>query len=376
MGDVTERGASPGTMIELDGVSKTYPDGTVAVQELSLTAARGTVTTLVGPSGCGKTTTLKMVNRLVEPSSGRIVIDGEDVTTTDPVQLRRNIGYVIQHVGLFPHRSVADNVATVPGLLGWDADRRRSRTAELLTLVGLDPDVHGRRYPDELSGGQRQRVGVARALAADPPVVLMDEPFSAVDPVVRLQLQAEFLRLQRTLGTTVLFVTHDLVEAVRMGDRMAVFRVGGHLEQVDAPARVLAQPGTAFVEEFVGQDRALTRLLVTDIAVEELAQPAVDGNGFGRPAGPSGADTPGDPDLHGWTLLLDAEGRPQTWQGADGSTVPVGEPLRVGESLRRGMAAALQTETGWVPVLDSDGRYLGTLTPAVVHRTLRRSAGG
>ena len=226
-------------MIRFEQVTKRYPDGTTAVDDLSFEVAEGELVTLVGPSGCGKTTTMMMVNRLVEPTSGRVLVDGRDVAGVDPVALRRKIGYVIQQVGLFPHRTVLDNTATVPALLGWKKAAARARAAELLELVGLDPAVHGPRYPAQLSGGQRQRVGVARALAADPPVLLMDEPFGAVDPVVRERLQNEFLALQATVRKTVLLVTHDIEEAVRMGDRMAVYGEG-RIEQFDTPATVLA----------------------------------------------------------------------------------------------------------------------------------------
>jgi osmoprotectant transport system ATP-binding protein len=256
--------------IRLERVSKRYADGTTAVHELSLDVQAGELAVLVGPSGCGKTTTMKMVNRLIEPTSGRVLLDGADVAETSPVQLRRRVGYVIQQVGLFPHQTVRENVATVPVLLGWDRTRTRSRVMELLELVGLDPATYADRYPSQLSGGQRQRVGVARALAADPLVLLMDEPFSAVDPVARERLQTEFLRVQRELGTTVVFVTHDIDEAVRLGHRIAVLREGGHLEQYDTPAVVLGSPATPFVAGFVGADRAVKRLSVTPIDVDVL----------------------------------------------------------------------------------------------------------
>ena len=256
--------------IRLEGVSKLYDDGTTAVDDLSLDVTAGELTVLVGPSGCGKTTTMKMVNRLIEPTRGRVLLDGEDVAMTSPVQLRRRVGYVIQQVGLFPHQTVRDNVATVPVLLGWDRTRTRKRVDELLDLVGLDPATYAGRYPSQLSGGQRQRVGVARALAADPLVLLMDEPFSAVDPIARERLQTEFLRVQRELKTTVVFVTHDIDEAVRLGDRIAVLKEGGHLEQYATPAEVLGSPATPFVADFVGADRAVKRLSVTTIDVDDL----------------------------------------------------------------------------------------------------------
>ena len=257
-------------MIRLDRVSKSYGGGADAVQDLSLDIREGEVAVLVGPSGCGKTTTMKMINRLVEPSSGRVLVGGDDVASVDPVELRRRVGYVIQHVGLFPHQTVRANVATVPKLLGWSRSRINDRVDELLGLVGLDPKAHGKRYPHELSGGQQQRVGVARALAADPPVLLMDEPFGAVDPIARDRLQLEFLRLQRQMRKTVVFVTHDVEEAVRVADRIAVLRQGGALQQFDTPARVLGRPATPFVEQFVGQDRALRRLAVTPIERSSL----------------------------------------------------------------------------------------------------------
>ena len=258
-------------MIRLERVSKTYADGTTAVAELSLDVGRGEICVLVGPSGCGKTTTMKMVNRLIEPSSGTVWLDGQDVARTDPTELRRRIGYVIQNVGLFPHHRVRDNVMTVPRLLGWDRRRARARAEELLDLVGLDPAVFGDRYPAQLSGGQRQRVGVARALAADPLVLLMDEPFSAVDPVARERLQTEFLRVQAEVGTTVVLVTHDIDEAVRLGTRVAVMRDGGHLEQYAPPAELLTAPASSFVAGFVGSDRLVKALSVLPLRTDALA---------------------------------------------------------------------------------------------------------
>ena len=268
-------------MIRLDGVTKRFGD-VVAVHELSLEVNEGETCVLVGPSGCGKTTTMRMINRLVDATSGRIMLGGRDIAKTDPVELRRHIGYVIQHVGLFPHQSVADNVATVPRLLGWDKKRIRARVDELLELVGLPVAEFASRYPHELSGGQRQRVGVARALGADPPVLLMDEPFGAIDPITRARLQEEFLRLQREVKKTVVFVTHDLDEAILLGDRVAVMREGGYLEQYAPPAEILASPASAFVSDFVGTDRTLKRLSVTPVTAAEWA-PA---NGA-VPSGPS-----------------------------------------------------------------------------------------
>src|SRR4051795_12764331 len=303
-------------MIRLDAVVKRYADGTVAVDRLSLDIGAGELVMLVGPSGCGKTTTMKMINRLVEPTGGRIFLDGTDVTRADPVKLRRRIGYVIQQVGLFPHKNVADNIATVPSLLGWDRARIRSRVGELLELVGLEAS-YGKRYPSELSGGQRQRVGVARALAADPPVLLMDEPFGAVDPIARDRLQLEFLRLQAEVRKTVVFVTHDIEEAVRLGDRIAVLRQGGVLEQYDTPAAILGSPATEFVAEFVGADRGLKRLSVTRISPADIVHPpvvSVDDTLAAARAALDGASAR-------WAVVLDANDRLHGWlarEQADG----------------------------------------------------------
>ncbi len=267
---------TPDAVIVLRAVTKQYPDGTVAVHELDLEVAAGEICVLVGPSGCGKTTTMRMINRLVEPSAGTILVNGQDVRAMDLQQLRRSIGYVIQAVGLFPHHTVRRNVATVCQLLGWEKSRTRTRVDDLLDLVGLDPQVYGDRYPHQLSGGQRQRVGVARALAADPPVLLMDEPFGAVDPIARDRLQEEFLALQRTVAKTVVLVTHDIDEAVRLGDRIAVMRQGGYLEQFDRPTAVLGRPVNAFVADFVGADRLIKLMAVTHVEPSELRQPAVE----------------------------------------------------------------------------------------------------
>jgi osmoprotectant transport system ATP-binding protein len=258
--------------VEFDHVTKSYDarasrDGTPgAVNDLSLTVPAGRICVLVGPSGCGKTTTLKMVNRLIEPTSGRILLDGVDLATREVTELRRGIGYVIQQTGLFPHQTIEDNVATVTRLLGWPKARQQARAEELLALVGLDPAKYARRYPAQLSGGERQRVGVARALAADPPVMLMDEPFGAVDPIVRERLQNEVLRLQEQLAKTILFVTHDIDEAIKMGDVVAVFRTGGIVAQFGPPAEILASPASDFVARFVGTDRGLKRLSLFRVA--------------------------------------------------------------------------------------------------------------
>ena len=370
-----ETTAAPNAAIRLEKVSKTYPGGTVAVAELDLSVAGGELVCLIGPSGCGKTTTMKMINRLVEPSSGRIFLGDDDVTTVNPVQLRRRIGYVIQQVGLFDHETILDNVATVPKLLGWDRARTRSRANELLELVGLDPDTFGKRYPAQLSGGQRQRVGVARALAADPPVLLMDEPFSAIDPIARGRLQAEFLRIQGEVHKTIVFVTHDVEEAVRLGDRIAVFRQGGHLEQYDTPAQVLGAPASDFVADFVGADRGLRRLAVTGIVGEDLEHPPVvvvdDRVGDARQ---EMADAQ-------WAVVLDRSGSLHGWVKdsmlTGGGTVAdvcrrFDATVSVGSSLKDAFAEMLQHDAGWVAVLDRD-RYVGVLTPWSLQVALRRS---
>jgi osmoprotectant transport system ATP-binding protein len=366
--------------IRLEGVSKVYPDGTVGVAELDLTFAAGELSVLVGPSGCGKTTTMKMINRIIEPSTGRILLGGEDVTRVDPDQLRRRIGYVIQSVGLFPHQSVRTNVGTVPRLLGWDRKKVRDRVDELLETVGLDPQKFGDRYPAQLSGGQRQRAGVARALAADPPVLLMDEPFSAVDPVVRERLQSEFLRLQETVRKTIVFVTHDIEEAVRIGDRIAVMSYGGHVEQYATPAELLGKPANAFVADFVGADRGLKRLAVTGIDVADLEHPPMvrvtdslaDARATLRQQGARWAVVLDDAGvLHGWLSVERAAG--------SGSVESAGRRMDawvpVTATLKAAFSTMLQHEAGWVAVLDGD-RFLGVLTPESLHAALRRSVEG
>jgi osmoprotectant transport system ATP-binding protein len=387
--DATDRTGAPpsprgtgvgGEEIRLEGVSKTYADGTVGVSELDLTFAAGELSVLVGPSGCGKTTTMKMINRIIEPSTGRILLGGDDVTRVDPVQLRRRIGYVIQSVGLFPHQDVRTNVGTVPRLLGWDKRRIRDRVDELLATVGLDPGRFGDRYPAQLSGGQRQRAGVARALAADPAVLLMDEPFSAVDPVVRERLQSEFLRLQETVRKTIVFVTHDIEEAVRLGDRIAVMSEGGHVEQFAPPGEVLGRPATPFVADFVGADRGLKRLAVTGISEADLERPPVVGVGDGLADARAVLDRAGARwavvlddagDLHGWLSVEHAAGAGTV----DTAARRMDAWVPAGASLKTAFATMLQHEAGWVAVLDDD-RFLGVLTPESLHAALRRSIDG
>jgi osmoprotectant transport system ATP-binding protein len=329
--DATPSGAGPDrVMIRLSNVGKTYDDGTEAVQQLDLEVRAGELVVLVGPSGCGKSTTLKMINRLIEPTTGTIEIDGRDVTRSDPVALRRGIGYVIQQIGLFPHQKVVTNVMTVPLLYGETRSVARKRANELLELVGLDPAQYGDRYPHQLSGGQQQRVGVARALAANPPVLLMDEPFGAVDPVVRVRLQDEFLRLQQELGKTVVMVTHDIDEAVRVGDRVAVFATGGRLAQYGTPAELLGHPADEFVEDFVGATKGLRRLTVTGIDAGHL----------------------------------------EPLEGVNAGDLS--SAIDVTATLEEALAAMLRDDKGMVGVKDG-AAFVGVLTPNGIHRALRAS---
>ena len=316
-------------MIRLDSVSKRYSNGLLAVDDLSLEVEAGEIAILVGPSGCGKTTVLRMINRLIEPTSGRIFLDGDDVTTVDPVGLRRRIGYVIQQVGLFPHQTIARNVATVPRLLGWDKRRVDARVDELLATVGLEPDGFRNRYPAQLSGGQRQRVGVARALAADPPVLLMDEPFGAIDPVTRTRLQDEFLRLQAELKKTVVFVTHDIDEAVMVGDRICLMEMQARIAQYDTPEMILTRPASDYVAEFLGKERLVRRMSVATIDPAFLEHPA---------AGPV-----------------------------------AGEPrVQVTSTLSEAFAAALLSPTEHVAVFEGE-RFVGTFTATSLLESLRHA---
>ncbi|MFI9012167.1 ABC transporter ATP-binding protein [Actinosynnema sp. NPDC053489] len=333
-------------MIEFRDVTKRFDDGTTAVHGLDLVVEAGTITVFVGPSGCGKTTSLRMVNRMIDPTSGTVLVDGRDVSGVDPPTLRRGIGYVIQQAGLFPHRTVLDNVATVPLLTGWTRRKARARAAELLELVGLPAEL-GRRYPVQLSGGQQQRVGVARALAADPPVLLMDEPFSAVDPVVREGLQDELLRLQAELAKTIVFVTHDIDEAIRIGEKVAVMRTGGFLAQYAPPAELLTRPADDFVAGFVGRDRGYRSLSFVDASGVEVA-----------PAPTEGAD--GSPS--GWRLVVDEERRPQGWVAPDGAEVPGGSLYEVGAPIRGALDAALSSPAGLGVAVDAEGRLAGVVT--------------
>ena len=351
--------------VEFRHVSKEYgPQG--AVVDLSLVVPAGEICVLVGPSGCGKTTSLKMVNRLVEPTSGQVLIDDRDVATIDVTELRRGIGYVIQQIGLFPHQTIADNVATVPKLLGWPKDRIRKRVDELLDMIGLEPGRVRNRYPAQLSGGERQRVGVARAMAAEPRVMLMDEPFGAVDPIVRERLQNEFLRLHRTLGTTVLFVTHDIDEAIKMGNRVAVMQVGGRLAQYAPPTELLLQPANEFVARFVGADRGLKRLTllkVSDVGLEDGVVARV-GEPIAGIRQRAGADR--------YVLLLDANDRPHGWVNVDNlpasgamgdeETDPSSPIVTFETTLRDALSMLLASAVQTAVVVDEAGRYAGVLT--------------
>lgn len=351
-------------MIRLEKVAKVFPGAPApAVSSLSLDVGRGELVALVGPSGCGKTTTLKMINRLVEPSSGRIEVDGRDVMSVPPHELRRSIGYVIQQVGLFPHRTIGQNIATVPGLLGWDQVRVDARVAELIELVGLDPSMLGR-YPGELSGGQQQRVGVARALAADPPVLLMDEPFGAVDPIVRGHLQREFLDLQSRLEKTVVFVTHDIDEAILLGSRIAILNVGGVLEQYDTPEQILASPANSFVESFIGGERGLKRLALHPISGAEITRgPVIDVTGSAEAAtrvmeehGVSWVGLLSGDRLLGWVDRAEVDGRPLAQLTPHEFLVN----LRSDSSLRSALDAVVISHARVAVVVD-DGVYRGML---------------
>jgi osmoprotectant transport system ATP-binding protein len=368
-------GAAEAAAVRYEHVSKRYPgQETPAIQDLDLEVPAGEICVLVGPSGCGKTTAMRMVNRMVEISQGDIKVGDTSVRDRNPAELRREIGYVIQQVGLFPHRTVAANVATVPQLLGWKRDRIETRVAELLELVGLGGDLGGR-YPAQLSGGQQQRIGVARALAADPLVMLMDEPFGAIDPINRERLQNEFLRLQGEIRKTVLFVTHDIDEAIKMGDRVAILRQGGRLAQYATPAELLMAPADEFVEDFVGADRALKRLAlmrVSDIDLWE-APLAYVGQAMGEVKQKlQDAEVP-------YPLLVDSGRRPLGWlserdlradlvpERADSSPDPV---LDSDEVMRDALAELLRSGSQYAPVVDRSGAVAGVLSVEIISEFL------
>lgn len=358
--------------IEFQQVTKRYPGGTVAVDGLDLTAADGTITVLVGPSGCGKTTSLRMINRMVEPTAGNVLLDGHDVRDSKAAELRRGIGYVIQHAGLFPHRTVLDNIATVPRLCGWGRAAARKRATELLDTVGMPAEVADR-YPPQLSGGQQQRVGVARALAADPPVLLMDEPFSAVDPVVRAELQQELLRLQARLGKTIVFVTHDIDEAVLLGDRVAVLRVGGQLAQVGTPAQVLRHPVDDFVAAFVGKDRGYRGLSFVPASGVRVDPVSTVRLGERPPASGS------------WQLAVNSDGQPRGWLAPDSAVdgelaesdlLSGGSLYRQGGPVRGALDAALSSPASLGVVVDDYGRALGTVRAQQILEVIENATPG
>jgi len=364
-------GKAEALSVEFQGASKRYAGTDApAVDELTLDVEAGEICVFVGPSGCGKTTAMRMVNRMVEMTGGDILVGGTSVNRRTPSDLRREIGYVIQQTGLFPHRTIAENIATVPGLLGWDGERIEARVTELVELVGLDPEL-AQRFPAQLSGGQQQRAGVARALAADPGVMLMDEPFGAVDPINRERLQNEFLRLQGELRKTILFVTHDIDEAIKMGDRIAVLQTGGKVAQFATPAELLMAPADEFVEGFVGSDRALKRLAllrVSDIDLWE-APLAFVGQATGEVrAKLDGAEVP-------HALVVDSERRPLGWltEGDLSTDLVPAQPgasaaplVELDDVMRDALSDLLQAETHYAPVVDAGGRIAGVLSIEIV----------
>jgi osmoprotectant transport system ATP-binding protein len=363
---------SSAATLEFRDVAKTYAGSdTPVLEHFSLEVGAGEICVLVGPSGCGKTTAMRLVNRMIEPTGGDILIGGHSVRDREPAALRREIGYVIQQIGLFPHETVAKNISVVPELLGWDRRRIAARVDELLELVGLDPAGMRDRYPGQLSGGQRQRVGVARALAADPPLMLMDEPFGAIDPINRERLQNEFLRLQAELRKTIVFVTHDIDEAIKMGDRIAVMKVGGVLAQYASPAELLVEPADAFVEDFVGSDRALKRLSLLRVRDLDLWRAPLVREG--EPTASARARA-AESDLP-YPLLIDAEGRPLGWLSErdlareqvtsppDDAAVPIIDQDAV---LRDALAQLLSAGSQYGPVVDVSGAVVGVLSVTIV----------
>jgi osmoprotectant transport system ATP-binding protein len=368
-------------LITFEQVTKRYADGTVAVDALDLEVPAGTTMVLVGPSGCGKTTSLRMINRLVEPTEGRILINGQDALAADPVRLRRGIGYVIQQTGLFPHRTVEDNIATVPLLTGWKRPKARARARELLATVGLDPAL-AKRYPHQLSGGQQQRVGVARALAADPPVLLMDEPFSAVDPVVRASLQDELTRLQAELRKTVVLVTHDMEEAIKVGDLVALFRPHGTLAQVGTPSELLGTPADDYVRDFIGFDRGIRRLSFFGTGRLPLDTSVV----LAPNATVAAALSTGAP----WVLVTTGSGQPSGWlprqrlgEAAAGTALRdlpadgLGHTFTVGaDTLRAALDAAVLSPAGQAVGVDANGKVAGVLGYEQLRAAVQAGTGG
>ena len=368
-----------GAVVAFEHVTKRYGNADApAVDDLTFTIPAGEICVLVGPSGSGKTTTMKMVNRLIEPTGGRITIGGEDVMSLPAVELRRRIGYVIQQVGLFPHLTIGENVAVVPRLLGWRPQRIGERVEELLDLVGLDPATFRDRYPSELSGGERQRVGVARALAADPPVMLMDEPVGAVDPIRRDRLQNEFLRLQEKVRKTIVFVTHDVDEAIKMADRIAILQSGGVLAQYDTPEAILANPASDFVERFVGADRGLKRLSLARVRDLALIEPVTVRAGEPVADARRRLDSAGD--LR-YALLVDERDRPLGWIDrrdleGDGDVdpahaVPGPQPVQPETTLRDALSVMLASSVQLGVVVDGRDRVLGLISVDEISEALR-----
>ena len=363
--------------LEFRGATKRYPGHEQpAVNELSLTVPAGEICVLVGPSGCGKTTAMRMVNRMIDITGGDILLDDRSVTDREPAELRREIGYAIQQIGLFPHLTVGDNIATVPRLLGWEKERIAERVDELLELVSLDPGDTRDRYPAQLSGGQRQRIGVARALAVDPPLMLMDEPFGAIDPINRESLQNEFLRLQQRLRKTIVFVTHDIDEAIKMGDRIAILKEGGHLAQYASPAELLMYPADKFVEDFVGADRALKRLALQRVRDIDLWKAATVRVGEPVPGARAKLD---DADID-YLLVVDDDGRPRGWlsdRGLSGERVTEefrskAQPVvEMDDVLRDALSDLLESETRYGAVVDDGGRVQGILSLEVISHVLQ-----
>jgi osmoprotectant transport system ATP-binding protein len=355
-------------LIQLEHVTKVYPGvETPAVKDLNLEVNPGEILVLVGPSGCGKSTTLRLINRMIEPSSGRIIYEGEDVTKGDPNELRRRMGYVIQQIGLFPHRTIAENIATVPRLLKWPKDKIKARVDELLEVVSMDPSIYRDRYPSELSGGQAQRVGVARALGADPDVLLMDEPFGAIDPITRDRLQNEFLRLQEELKKTIVFVTHDVDEAVKMGDRIAILRDQSEIAQLDTPEHILTDPADEFVENFLGSGAILKTLTLRRVKDIELSPLVTLKEPFQRDqalAMMNEANT-------SVAVLLDGNNHPTRWideralnrsSGLEKSGRPISVQLQPEDTLQDALSAMLTSAAGMAVVVDARGNYLGGCT--------------